>query len=366
MQRARATHSHREGLPGEVIDVPWFSQGAGTLRRAPTQAQKRGWKMNRGKRLFFMLLVAWLPTLSALAATAFPEKPIRIIVPFSVGSAADLCVRAVTDAMQATLGQPLVVENITGATGNIALERLAAAAADGYTIGQASAAHTAGWVIRPKAAFDIVNNLTPIGKVCSTALTLSVSPTIGIKTVEEFIRYAKANVGKFAYGSLGPGSGQHLVAEMFNASAGLNMVHVPYRGEPAAATDLAAGRIQMMFMTGAKPFLDSGLVVGLATTNRDTWKPIPSLPPIGKTALPGFSFNGWNGLLAPKGTPEAVVRRLSDALARALGEEKVRSTILALGNEAGAGAAEELAAQMRSDIANFRRIIDERKLTFPE
>jgi tripartite-type tricarboxylate transporter receptor subunit TctC len=123
----------------------------------------------------------------------------------------------------------------------------------------------------------------------------------------------------------------------------------------------------MMFMAGAKPFLDGGLVVGLATTNRDTWIPIPSLPPIGKSsALPGFSYNGWNGLMAPKGTPDAIVNRLSDALAKALTDEKVRTIIRTLGNDVGAGTPEDLAAQIRWDLSNFKRIIDERQLSFPE
>jgi tripartite-type tricarboxylate transporter receptor subunit TctC len=300
------------------------------------------------------------------AAAAFPEKPIRIIVPTAIGGPSDLCVRTVVDAMFANLGQPLAVENITGATGNIGLERVAAAAPDGYTIAQASAANTANWAARPKASFDIVGGLKPIGKVCMAAFTFAVAPSLGVKTVEEFIRHAKGNAGKLSYGSIGYGSSQHLVGEMFVAMTGLDMVHVPFRGEPPVAAEMAAGRIQMMFMAGAKPFMDGGLVVGLATTNRDTWAPIPSLPPIGKTALPGFSYNGWNGLMAPKGTPDAVVKRLSDALVKALADEKVRSTIRSMGNDAGAGTPEELAAQIRSDITNFRRIIDERKLSFPE
>jgi tripartite-type tricarboxylate transporter receptor subunit TctC len=129
---------------------------------------------------------------------------------------------------------------------------------------------------------------------------------------------------------------------------------------------MAAGRIHMMFMAGAKPFIDGGLVVGLATTNRDSWPPIPNLPPIGRTALPGFSYNGWNGLLAPKDTPDAVVMRLSAALVRALSDEKVRATIRSLGNEPGAGTPDELSAQARSDVAGFRRIIEQRQLSFPD
>jgi tripartite-type tricarboxylate transporter receptor subunit TctC len=301
------------------------------------------------------------------AAAGYPEKPIRVIVPTAVGGPSDLCVRAVAEAMGAHLGKPLVVENITGATGNIGLERVANAAPDGYTIAQASAANTANWAARPKASFDIVNGLIPVGKVCAAAFTLAVAPRLGVRTVEEFIRYAKGNNGKLAYGSIGHGSSQHLVGEMFAAATGLDLLHVPFRGESAAAPELAGGRIHMMFMAGAKPFIDGGLIVGIATTNREAWPPMPSLPPIGKSAaLPGFTYNGWNGLMAPKGTPDAIVKRLSEALGRALADEKVRAAIRALGNETGAGTPEDLAAQVRWDISNFRRIIEERHLTFPE
>ena len=296
------------------------------------------------------------------AAAAFPEKPIRIVVPYGVGGPADLCVRALAEALHANLGQPIVIENISGATGNIGLERVANAAPDGYTLVQASAAATANQVARPKASFDIASGLKPIGKVCVASFTLAVAPALGVKTVDEFIRYAKANPGKLSYGSIGYGSSQHLVAAM----TGLDILHVPFRGEAAVAAEMAAGRIHMMFMAGAKPFIDGKLIVGLATTNRETWPPIPTLAPIGKSALPGFSYNGWNGLMAPKGTPDAVVQRLSDALARALADEKVRTIIRTLGNDVGAGTPEDLAAQIRWDLSNFKRIIDERKLVFPD
>jgi tripartite-type tricarboxylate transporter receptor subunit TctC len=268
--------------------------------------------------------------------------------------------------MNTHLGQPLVIENITGATGNIGLERVVNATPDGYTLSQASAGNTANLAARPRASVDIVERLRPVGKVCVAAFTLVAAPATSAKTVDEFIKYAKANNGKLSYGSIGHGSSQHLVGEMFAVMTGLDMLHVPFRGESAVVPEISAGRIHMMFMAGAKPFIDGGLIVGLATTNRDTWGPMPNLPPIGKSALQGFTYNGWNGLLAPKGTPDAAIKRLSEALAKALADEKVRAVIRTLGNEPGLGTPDDLAAQMRWDISNFRRIIDERKLTFPE
>jgi tripartite-type tricarboxylate transporter receptor subunit TctC len=317
-------------------------------------------------RIFHSAVAVALVVLPSAALAAYPEKPIRIVVPTAVGGPSDLCIRAVAEAMSADLGQPIVVENVTGATGNIGLQRVAAAGADGYTLAQASAANTANVAARPGSSFDIVNGMRPVGKVCVASFTLAVAPSLGVKTVDDFIRYAKANSGKLTYGSIGHGSSQHLVAEMFGAVIGVDMLHVPFRGESAAVTEIAGGRVHMMFMAGAKPFMDSGLIVGLATTNREPWPPIPALAPIGRGALPGFSYNGWNGLFAPKGTPDAVVQRLSAALTKALRTDKARAAIRALGNEPGEGTAGELAAQVQSDIAKFRRIIEERKLTFPE
>jgi tripartite-type tricarboxylate transporter receptor subunit TctC len=312
----------------------------------------------------------WMAFLSALcvcsAYAAFPDKPFRIIVPSGAGGPAELCMRAVAEAMRADLGQHFVIENVPGATGNIGLERVANATPDGYTMIQASAANTANLAARPKAAFDILT-LKPVGKVCQASFTLAVSPALNIRTVEDFIKHAKANPGKLSYGSIGHGSSQHLVAEMFSAAIGVDILHVPYKGEALVAAELAAGRIQMMFMAGAKPFMDGGLIVGIATTNRDVWPPIPNLQPIGKTAaLPGFSYNGWNGLFAPKGTPDDRIRRVSQALVKAQGDEKVRALINTFGNQPGAGTPEELAAQVRTDLAKFKGIIEQRKLVFSE
>ena len=314
-----------------------------------------------------ILTVLTIPFAAFSAIAAYPERPIRVVVPTAVGGPSDLCIRAVADVMQAHLGQPLVIENITGATGNIGLERVVNAAPDGYTLSQASAGNTANLAARPKASVDIAGQLRPVGKVCSAAFTLVVAPATGAKSVDDFIRYAKNNQGKLSYGSIGHGSSQHLVGEMFSVAAGLDMLHVPFRGEAAVVPEISAGRIHMMFMAGAKPFIDGGLVTGLATTNRDTWGPMPALPPIGKSGvLQGFTYNGWNGLLAPRGTPDAIVKRISDSLVKALADEKVRATIRTLGNEPGAGTPDELGAQIKWDVANFRKIIEERKLVFPE
>jgi tripartite-type tricarboxylate transporter receptor subunit TctC len=302
----------------------------------------------------------------AASIASYPNTPIRVIVPTGSGGPSDLCMRAIAPAMQARLGQSMIVENITGATGNVGLNRVSSAAPDGYTIAVPSAGNTAGFAARPDISFDVLNGLKPVGKICNSALTLVVSPELGVKTAEELVAYGKANPGKLTFGSIGFGSSQHLVGEMFAAATGIKMQHIPFRGEAPAAMEIRAGRVQMMFMAGAKPFIDGHLVVGLATTNQTAWAPMPDLPTIGKSVVPGFTYNGWNGLMVPVGTPDAIVQKISRALVDSLKDPKVRATIMSMGNVPGAGTPEELAAQLRTDQTMFKQIINERHLTFSD
>jgi tripartite-type tricarboxylate transporter receptor subunit TctC len=322
--------------------------------------------LHRAILLFSCLVAVNAAAAAKPDAASYPSMPIRVIVPTGSGGPSDLCMRAVAPAMQAVLGKALVVENITGATGNVGLNRVSSAAPDGYTIAVPSAGNTAGFASRPDMSFDVQGGLKPVGKICNSALTLVVSPALGIKSAEELIAYGKANPGKLTFGSIGFGSSQHLVGEMFAAATGIKLQHIPFRGEAPAAMEIRAGRVQMMFMAGAKPFIDGHLVNGLATTNKSAWAPMPDLPIIGKSVVPGFSYNGWNGLMVPLGTPDAIVRKISQALVEALKDPKVRATIVAMGNVPGAGTPEELAEQLRTDQVMFKQIINERHLTFAE
>lgn len=301
-----------------------------------------------------------------LQAQAFPERPIKVLVPSAPGGGADLCVRAVAEPMRIALGQPLVQEYLTGGTGNVAFQRTAAAPPDGYTLTLPSAANVTNLAARPRQAFDIVGELRPVGKIAVAALTLTVSPVLNIASVDELLKLARARPGQLSYASIGNGSSQHLVAEMLAAAAGVDMVHVPYRGESAAALDLASGRVQLAFLAGAKPLVESGKLVALGTTHADVWPSMPTVAPLSRQGLPGFVYNGWNGLFAPRGTPEPVVARLSQALQQALQDPKVRSDLRTLGYEAGAGTPADLAAQLQSDLGTFRRLIAERNLRFPD
>jgi len=301
------------------------------------------------------------------AEATYPNKPITVIVPAAAGGGSDTCARAVAEKMRQALGTPVIVDNRAGATGDIGLRAVGSAAPDGYMLCNVSAANTANEAARPDKAYSVTGNLRPVGKVGVSAFTLVVAPSLGVKTVEDFIGYAKARPGKLCYGSVGPGSSQHLVMEMFCAAAGMQMTHVAYRGEIKAVPDLIEGNIHAMFMAGAKPFVSSGKVLGLATTNRTTWPSMPELRPIGDSeALKGFHYNGWNGLMVPVKTPDAIVRKLSSALVATLRDEPTITALRTASYEPGKGTPEDLADHIRAEVINFKRIIAERRLTFPD
>lgn len=300
------------------------------------------------------------------AQSEFPNKPIKIVCLTVPGGAADIAARLIAERLREILGVTVLVENQTGATGNIGLQTVARAQPDGYTLVFPSAAATANLASRPKQAFDLVNELRPVGKVGLAALSLVVPPNINVKSVEQFIEFAKGR-NDIAYGSIGHGSSQHLVMEMMCSMTGLNMIHTPYKGEGAVVNDITSGRLHAMFMIGAKPLIESGKVVGLATTHRTRWPTLPNLRPIGEIpALKGFWYNGWVGLMAPKGTPDEIIQKLGAATARSLEDERMRSGLRAAGYEPGLGNPAEMGEQLAWDVNNFRTIIAERKLVFPE
>jgi tripartite-type tricarboxylate transporter receptor subunit TctC len=310
-----------------------------------------------------------IATLAGLAlprrafAQSFPTKPIKIIVPFPPGGPADTAVRIPQETMEKTLGQPIIVENVPGAGGLLGFNRVKAAEPDGYTLMQVASPHTTLAAIKPDT-IDLLRDLTPVGKTGNSTFTLVVSPKLGVKTVAELIALAKSKPGQLKFGSVGNGSSQHLVAEMLIAAAKIELVHVPYRGEAAPVPDLATGRIDLMFMASAKQYIDGGQVIGLGVSAEQPWFNLPDLKPLSQQGLPGFIVDGWNGLMAPKNTPAAVIARLSDALASGLGSEAAAKSFGAMGFKPGAGRPAELAQAIEKDRRVFTTVIRERNLKF--
>ena len=297
-------------------------------------------------------------------AQAFPTKPIKVIVPFPAGGPADSAVRIAQPGMDKILGQSVIVENVVGAAGQIGAQRVRQAAPDGYTLLQDASPHTTNAAARPATNIDIRRDFVPIGVTGNSVYALCASNASGIKTLAELVARAKAKPGELKIGSVGVGSTHHLIAEALKAAAGVDITHIPYRGEAPAIPDLVAGRIDVMFLVTAKPLIDGGQVVGIAVSSAEPWFNLPGIKPFTELGYKDLVFYGWNGLMAPKGTPSAVAAKLSGALAAALNSDASVRAFNAMGFKPGSGTPDAMAAQIERDMDVFTRVIRERQLKF--
>jgi tripartite-type tricarboxylate transporter receptor subunit TctC len=259
---------------------------------------------------------AALPTVSRIAnAQAYPVRPVRVIIGQAAGSGSDTVARLIGQFLSERLGQQFVVENRPGAGGNIATEAVVRASADGYTLLIASSQNSINATLYDKLNFDFVRDIAPVAGVFHVALVMEVNPSVPAKTVPEFIAYAKANPGKVNMASSGIGASSHVSGELFKFMAGVDLVHVPYRGSTPALTDLLGGQVQIMFDTtpSSLPHIRSGKLRPLAVTTATRLDVLPEVPTMGDF-VPGYEASGWLGFGAPKNTPAAVVDRLNREL----------------------------------------------------
>ena len=297
-------------------------------------------------------------------AQTYPVKPIKIIVPFPPGGPADTAVRIVQPGVEKALGQPIVVENVAGAAGALGANRVKAADPDGYTLLQAASPHTTNAAVKPVTNSDLLRDFAPIGQTGDSVYTLCASKELGVKTLAEVIAKAKAKPGELKIGSVGIGSAHHLIDEMLKLAVGIELTHVPYRGEAPSIPDLISGRIDLMFLTTAKPLVDEDRVVGLGHTGSGYWFNLPGLKPLTELGLKNFVVPGWNGLMAPKNTPRSVVLRLSLALDDTLKTEAAMKGFNAMGFNPGIGTPEQLTRLIDNDMRLFTTVIRERNLKF--
>ncbi|MDQ2779601.1 MAG: tripartite tricarboxylate transporter substrate binding protein [Pseudomonadota bacterium] len=296
----------------------------------------------------------------ALAAAAFPTKTIRLVVPFAPGGSTDVLARLVADAMRQDLGQPVVVENKAGAGGNIGGDMVAKSDPDGYTLLMAAAGPT---VINPSLysnmSFDPLKDLQPVSLLIQEANLMAVNPKIPVKTVAEFITYAKAHPDSVSFGSPGNGSPAHLAGEWFNQLTGTKMVHVPYKGTGPALNDLVAGQITVMFdnMPAMWPFVQSGRLRPLAVTTEKRALAAPDLPTLEQAGVKGMSFGAWKGLMVPAGTPAAVVERLHASVVKALANPALRKRLVDMGAEPVGSTPAEFAAVIKADTAKWSALV---------
>jgi tripartite-type tricarboxylate transporter receptor subunit TctC len=297
-------------------------------------------------------------------AQAFPSKPIKIVVPFPPGGPADTAVRIAQPELEKTLGQSMIVENVPGASGQIGAQRVKQAEPDGYTLLQAASPHETNAAVKPQSNVDLLRDFVAIGQTGLSVYALCASKESGIASLADMIAKAKAKPNELKIGSVGIGSAHHLVAEMLKSAAGVELTHVPYRGEAPAIPDLVAGRIDLMFLTTAKPLIDEGRVVGIGHSGDGPWFQLPGMKSLTELGLKDFVVPGWNGLMAPKGTPPAVVTRLSGALSAALHSEAAVRAFNAMGFKPGDGTPGAMAKQIADDMRLFTTVIRERHLKF--
>ncbi|HYW55569.1 MAG TPA: tripartite tricarboxylate transporter substrate binding protein [Polaromonas sp.] len=309
----------------------------------------------------FLVLFTALGCVAPLAATAqaWPQRPIKIIVPYTVGGASDITARLLAERLALKFGQPVTVENRAGASGTIGTEAVANAAADGYTLAFVASSHVVNKALFPALAYDPIKSFTPIIHTANVQLVLVVPAILPANTMAEVIALAKAKPGTFSYASSGSGSNPQFFAEMFKQAAGVDMVHVPYKGSTAAHVDLMAGRTQLMFdaLASVSPHVKSGKLKVLAVAGATRSRLLPDVPTVSEAGLPGFGATSWGALLAPAGTPKAVIDRLNQESAVILNSAEVKERLGVLGAEVVASTPEQLADLMRREETRYTKMV---------
>lgn len=291
---------------------------------------------------------------AAPAATDYPLKPIRLVVPFPPGGGADALARLVMPRVAQALGQTIVIDNRPGAGGNVGAEAVAHAAPDGYTLLYGTnGTHAINAALYRSLPFDPQRDFAPVARLTEIATLLVVHPQLPVRDVAELIRHARAHPGQLNFASAGNGTTSHLAGEMLRAQAGIELVHVPYRGGAAAMTDLIAGQVQLMIdvMPNAWPQAQAGRVRALAVGGAQRFAGTPDIPTVAEAGLRGFDASAWDGLFAPAGTPEPIVARLNAAVRQALADPEVVQTLRARGAQPVPGTPEEFGRFVRASAA---------------
>ena len=312
------------------------------------------------KKLF--ALGALLLPLVALAA--YPEKTIKIVVGFTPGGSADSIARILGMAMSSRMGQTVIIENRAGANGNIATEFVSRSAPDGYTLFYTSIGHAVNPALYKDAKYDPVKDFTPIGQVLSAPNVLVVPASSPFNNVKEMITYAKANPGKLDFASSGSGASVHLSAEVFKQMAGLDLVHIPYKGTGSLLPDLLSGTVAMSFpnLPSALPFIQSGKLKALGVTTAKRSAAAPQIPTLAEAGVPGYDMSTWYGLIGPAGMPPAIVTQLNHELNAILQDPVIRQKLVAQGVDPVTGSPEEFGQFIRKETRYWAELIKKAKV----
>jgi tripartite-type tricarboxylate transporter receptor subunit TctC len=321
--------------------------------------------LSRFTALVFVAALLLVPAGGALAQVqAYPNKPIRVVVPFPPGGSTDFLARIVGQKLTAAWGQQVIIDNRPGAGGTVGAAEAARAAPDGYTLLMGAVHHEIATSVYAKLPYDFQKDFAPITTVAIVPNVLVVNPSIPANSVKELIAHAKANPGKLNYGSAGMGTAHHLIGEQFNLQAGVEILHVPYKGSSPAVADLIGGQVSLMYDTVSSclPHIKSGKLRPLGVTTAKRSVALPDVPTIAEGALPGFEVTTWFGFVAPARTPAEIITKLNTEIVKILHMPDVRERLLAAGSEPVGNTPEQMAAQIARETAAFAKIVKQAKL----
>jgi len=301
----------------------------------------------------------------ALAASAtalaqsYPTRPVKIIVPFAAGGPADIYARVIGEKLQQALGQAFVVEDKPGGGSIVGTDSVAKSAPDGYTLLMMSNTHTVNESLIKDKPFELMRDFVPVAPVNYSDLVMVIHPSVPANNLKEFIALAKAKPGELNYASSGPGTPYHMAGELFKAMAGVNIVHVPYKGSSGARTDILGGQVQMMFdaITTMAPNVEAGKVKALGTSGKARSSVLPNVPTLSEAGVPGYESTIWLGIMAPKGTPRAIVERLNNEITRVVNSPEMKAEWAKQGAVSMAMSPEEFDKYLRQDIEKWARVV---------
>ena len=297
---------------------------------------------------------------AAVRAAAYPDRPVTLVVPFPAGGSTDLVARVVAERMTRALGQQVVVENKGGAGGNLGSAQVAKADPDGYTILMGTVAtHALNPALYARMPYDAVKDFAPVSLLVTVPNVLVVNPELPAKNVQELIALLKSKPGAYSYASSGNGTPLHLSGELFKSMAGVDMVHVPYKGAGPALTDVLGNQVPIMFdnLPSSTGYIRDGRLRGLAVTTAERAASMPDLPTIAESGLPGYETYTWNALFAPAGTPPEVVARLNAAAVEAVGDPAVKEKLAGFGATVVGSTPDQLAAHVRAELAKWAPVV---------
>ena len=310
--------------------------------------------------LLAALCISFVVTAPSARAQAYPVKPIRLIVPFAPGGPTDILARAVSAKLTESLGQSVVVENRGGAGGNIGAEIVARAPPDGYTLLMgATSTHGINPHLYTRLGFDPVKDFAPVTLVANTPSLLAVHPSLPVRTVRDLIALAKIKPGQLSYASAGNGSSNHLAGVLLCMMAGIDMIHIPYKGSGPALIDVIAGQVPVMFNNTASvmPHVKADKLRAVALTSAERSPLVPGLPTVAESGLPGFEVRSWHGIFVPAATPRDVIGRLNTEIVKGLHQSDVKERLNAQGVELVGNKPEEFAAFIQKELAKWSKVV---------